>query len=108
MEAIQREQHAAYMRDLRQSREYQDRENKLRILGLIKEGAVPHVYSLTKYNITRDYINDLRRRNGFAGLIETIPYWVEATRRRRRTWTTLRVTSQKLLQRSPRPTFQTA
>ena len=62
MEAIQREQHAAYMRDLRQSREYKDRENKLRVLGRVKEGSVPHVHSLTKYNITRDDINDLRRR----------------------------------------------
>ena len=65
MEAIQREQHAAYMRDLRQSRDYKDRENKLRVLGRIKEGSVPHVHSLTKYSITRDDINDLRRRNGF-------------------------------------------
>ena len=72
------------MRDLRQSREYKDRENKLRVLGRIKEGSVPHVYSLTKYNITRDDINDLRRRNGFGDLIETIPYWAEATRLRRR------------------------
>ena len=59
MEAIQREQHAAYMRDLRQSRDYKDRENKLRVLGRIQEGSVPHVYSLTKYSITRDDINDL-------------------------------------------------
>jgi hypothetical protein len=84
MEAIQREQHAAYMRDLRQSREYKDRENKLRVLGRISEGSVPHVYSLTKYNITRDDINDLRRRNGFDDLIESIPYWAEATRLWRR------------------------
>jgi len=84
MEAIQREQHAAYMRELRQSRDYKDRENKLRVLGRIKEGSVPHVYSLTKHNITRDDINDLRRRNGFDDLIETIPYWAEATRLRRR------------------------
>ena len=84
MEAIQREQHAAYMRDLRQSIEYKDRENKLRVLGRIKEGSVPHVYSLTKHNITRDDINDLRRRNGFDDLIENIPYWAEATRSRRR------------------------
>ena len=84
MEAIQREQHAAYMRDLRQSREYKDRENKLRVLGRVREGAVPHVHSLTKYNIIRDDINDLRRRNGFPDLIESIPYWTEATRRRRR------------------------
>ena len=84
MEAIQREQHAAYMRDLRQSREYKDRENKLRVLGRVKEGSVPHVYSLTKYNITRDDINDLRRRNGYDDLIDNIPYWAEATRRRRR------------------------
>ena len=84
MEAIQREQHAAYMRDLRQSRDYKDRENKLRVLGRITEGSVPHVYSLTKYNITRDDINDLRRRNGFDDLIENIPYWAEATRSRRR------------------------
>ena len=84
MEAIQREQHAAYMRDLRQSREYKDRENKLRVLGRVKEGSVPHVHSLTKYNITRDDINDLRRRNGYDDLIENIPYWAEATRRRRR------------------------
>ena len=84
MEAIQREQHAAYMRDLRQSRDYKDRENKLRVLGRIQEGSVPHVYSLTKYNITRDDINDLRRRNGFDDLIESIPYWAEATRLRRR------------------------
>ena len=59
MEPIQREQHAAYMRDLRQSRDYKDRENKLRVLGRIQEGSVPHVYSLTKYSITRDDINDL-------------------------------------------------
>ena len=84
MEAIQREQHAAYMRDLRQSRDYKDRENKLRVLGRVREGSVPHVYSLTKYNITRDDINDLRRRNGFDDLIESIPYWAEATRLRRR------------------------
>ena len=84
MEAVQREQHAAYMRDLRQSREYKDRENKLRVLGRVKEGSVPHVHSLTKYNITRDDINDLRRRNGYDDLIENIPYWAEATRRRRR------------------------
>ena len=84
MEAIQREQHAAYMRDLRQSRDYKDRENKLRVLGRISEGSVPHVYSLTKHNITRDDINDLRRRNGFDDLIENIPYWAEATRSRRR------------------------
>ena len=88
MEAIQREQHAAYMRDLRQSREYKDRENKLRVLGRAKEGSVPHsvphVFSLTKYNIARDDINDLRRRNGYDDLIENIPYWAEATRRRRR------------------------
>jgi hypothetical protein len=84
MEAIQREQHAAYMRDLRQSRDYKDRENKLRVLGRISEGSVPHVDSLTKYNITRDDINDLRRRNGFDDLIENIPYWAEATRSRRR------------------------
>ena len=77
MEAIQREQHTAYMRDLRQSRDYKDRENKLRVLGRITEGSVPHVYSLTKYNITRDDINDLRRRNGFDDLIENIPYWAE-------------------------------
>ena len=63
MEATQREQHAAYMRDLRQSRDYKDRENKLRVLGRVKEGSVPHVHSLTKYNITRDDINDLRRRD---------------------------------------------
>ena len=63
MEAIQREQHAAYMRELRQSRDYKDSENKLRVLGRIREGSMPHVYSLTKYNITRDDINDLRRRD---------------------------------------------
>ena len=84
MEAIQREQHAAYMRDLRQNREYKNRKNKLRVLGRISEGSVPHVYSLTKYNLTRDDINDLRRRNGFDDLIENIPYWAKATRRRRR------------------------
>ena len=53
MEAIQRERHTEYMRELRRSREYKDRENKLRVLGRVKEGAVPHVRSLTKYNITR-------------------------------------------------------
>ena len=84
MEDIQRERHAAYMRELRRSREYKDRENKLRILGRITEGSVPHVRSLTKYNITRNDINDLRRRNGLDDLIENIPYWHEATRRRRR------------------------
>ena len=84
MEAIQREQHAAYMRELRQSRDYKDRENRMRVLGRIKEGSVPHVHSLTKHNLTRDDINDLRRRNGFDDLIESIPYWAEATRLRRR------------------------
>ena len=84
MEDIQRERHAAYMRELRRSREYKDRENKLRILGRITEGSVPHVRSLTKYSITRDDVNDLRRRNGLDDLIENIPYWHEATRRRRR------------------------
>ena len=84
MEDVQRERHAAYMRELRRSREYKDRENKLRVLGRITEGSVPHVHSLTKYNITRDDVNDLRRRNGFDDLIENIPYWHEATRRRRR------------------------
>ena len=53
-------------------------------LGRVKEGSVPHVRSLTKYNITRDDINDLRRRNGHDDLIENIPYWAEATRLRRR------------------------
>ena len=105
MEAVQREQHAAYMRDLRQSREYKDRENKLRVLGRVKEGSVPHVHSLTKYNITRDDINDLRRRNGHDDLIENIPYWAEATRRRHGTWKTLRVSSPNLLPsgQPPRP-----
>ena len=84
MDVIQRERHTEYMRELRRSREYKDRENKLRVLGRVKEGAVPHVRSLTKYNITRDDINDLRRRNGHDDLIENIPYWAEATRRRRR------------------------
>ena len=46
--------------NFRRSREYKDRENKLRILGRITEGSVPHVRSLTKYNITRNDINDLR------------------------------------------------
>jgi len=69
MEAIQREQHTAYMHDLRQSGEYKDRENRIRVLGRIKEGSVPHVHSLTKHNITRDDMNDLRRRNGFDILI---------------------------------------
>ena len=45
MEAIQREQHAACMRELRQSRDYKDSENKLRVLGRIREGSMPHVHS---------------------------------------------------------------
>ena len=101
MEAIQREQHAAYMRDLRQSRDYKDRENKLRVLGRIQEGSVPHVHSLTTSTTfdvgTGLMISSKTSRTG----LKRRGSGVE-------TWKTLRVTPQKLLQRSPPLTFQTA
>ena len=61
MEAIQREQHAAYMRDLRQSRDYKDRENKLRVLGRIKKGSVLTTQYFQKLSLDVQLIVPKRR-----------------------------------------------
>ena len=70
--------HLEYISKYRESPDYVKNEYKQRVLRRIAKGAVPHVGSMERYDITLEDINNLRKQYDFDPIIMNIPMFMQS------------------------------
>ena len=78
--------HYAYIKDYRGEigSDYRQQENKQRVLRRVAKGAIPHVTSMERNDITLEDINDVRKNNALQPIVMNIPMFLQSRRYRDR------------------------
>lgn len=70
--------HLEYITKYREDPDYVKNEYKQRILRRVAKGAIPHVGSMEKYDITLEDINNLRKQYDYEPIVMNIPMFLQS------------------------------